>query len=260
MWLAGLPRPARPLHRQKLLKREIILTESPDQHLVWHESRIFVKPIPDFLLSYDYWENELCTNEELYKCACGLLLSYAWLVCHKSDFGIAKETGLLSEEIPWTWWTAFVRDILGNIDTSTLHQVNKRYQYGELRLSRLNSLYRYTPSVFSVEHLVYGFMSSSTWYRAFFERNFAWLLAIFAYITVVLSAMQVGLATEKLQANVQFQGASYGFAITSMIALAVTFMVVLLVWMILIFYHFSSTIQYSRRVEKERAKKMDNRA
>jgi hypothetical protein len=34
MWLAGLPRPAGPLHRQKLLQRQILITENPDEHLV----------------------------------------------------------------------------------------------------------------------------------------------------------------------------------------------------------------------------------
>ncbi|KAI9791775.1 MAG: hypothetical protein M1833_001334 [Piccolia ochrophora] len=123
LWLAGLSQPARPLHRQQLLDRVIRLTESPDEHLVWHESRIFIKPIPEFLLSFEYWEKELCLDKELYKCACGLLLSYVWLVGHKSDFRIAKDTGMFPREVQWLNWTSFTEDFLSRIDVRTLHQV-----------------------------------------------------------------------------------------------------------------------------------------
>jgi hypothetical protein len=77
LWLAGLPNAARPLHRQRLLERSILITEDPDEHLVWLEAPIFIKPLPDYLLDYEYWRDNLCTDEELCKSACGLLLSYA---------------------------------------------------------------------------------------------------------------------------------------------------------------------------------------
>jgi uncharacterized membrane protein len=236
------------------MNRTIVLTEVPDEHIVWHESRIFIKPMPEYLLDYDYWENELCSDEDLHKCACGLLLSYCWLVGRKSDFRIAKETGILPDEIDWITWITFINEFLSRIDPCTLHQVNKRYHYGELRLSRLNALYRFTPSIFSLRNLVFGFMSRSTWYRAFFERNFTWLLAVLVYVTVVLSAMQVGLATGKLQENDQFQRASYAVAVGSMVAFASIIVVIFLVWIWLFCYHLYSTIQYSKYVRLEREK------
>jgi hypothetical protein len=49
LWLAGLPSCARALHRQRLLDREILITEDPNEQLVWHKTRIFVKP-PDILV------------------------------------------------------------------------------------------------------------------------------------------------------------------------------------------------------------------
>jgi hypothetical protein len=259
LWLAGLPQPARPLHRQKLLDRVIHFTESPDEHLVWHESRIFIKPIPEFLLSFEYWEKELCLDEELHKCACGLLLSYVWLVGHKSDFRIAKDTGMFPQKVQWLKWTSFTEDFLSRIDVRTLHQVNKRYQYGELRLSRLNSLYRFMPPAVSLRNFVYGFMSSSTWYKAFFERNFGWALALLLYLTVILSAMQVGLATERLQGNIRFQRASYSFALTSVIAVLTMAVAIVLVWALLFCYHLFTTIQHSRHIRKEREKCLNNR-
>ena len=73
LWLAGRPTAARPLHRQKLLGRSILVTESPDEHLVWFEDCIFIKPLPGFLLDWDSWNNHLCPDRELYEAACGLL-------------------------------------------------------------------------------------------------------------------------------------------------------------------------------------------
>jgi hypothetical protein len=254
LWLAGLPKPTRPLHRQRLMNRVICLTEVPDEHMVWHESRIFIKPIPEYLLNYNYWEKELCADEDLHKCACGLLLSYSWLIGRKSDFHIAKDTGILPEEIDWPTWTDFMNEFLNQINPYTLHQVNKRYEYGELRLARLNSLYRFSPSNFSVRNLVFGFMSRSTWYRAFFERNFTWLLAVLVYVTVLLSAMQVGLATGKLQENEQFQRVAYGVAVGSMVGFASIVVIILSVWIGLFCYHLFSTIQYSKYVRMERGK------
>ena len=54
LWLAGLPNAARPLHRQRLLGRSILITEDTSEHLVWFESQIFVKPLPEYLLDYEY--------------------------------------------------------------------------------------------------------------------------------------------------------------------------------------------------------------
>ncbi|KAF2193037.1 hypothetical protein K469DRAFT_735099 [Zopfia rhizophila CBS 207.26] len=198
LWLAGLPRTARPLHRQRLLLRAIHLTESPDEHLVWHEACIFIKP--------------------------------AWFVCYKSDFRIAREAGLLPEYIEWDTWSAFMVDFSGRINAAMLHQVDGRYDYGELRLSRLNSLYRFGAATFSPQNSVYGSMSGSKRYAAFFEHNSGWILAVSAHITVVLPAMQVALATERLRDDVRFQSFSYGIALMSMAFVLIAVAIMLLVW------------------------------
>ncbi|KAH8730326.1 hypothetical protein GQ44DRAFT_701175 [Phaeosphaeriaceae sp. PMI808] len=41
----------KPLHRQLVKGREIIVTEEPRLHLVWIHNRIFIKPLPHYLLS-----------------------------------------------------------------------------------------------------------------------------------------------------------------------------------------------------------------
>lgn len=246
LWLAGLPRAARPLHRQKLLNRTIIVTENPDEHLVWHESRVFVKPLPEYLLSYTFWMQQLeaeFQDESLRKAAYGLLLSYSWIVCYKHDLIIAQSAGLLPMSITWENWVIFIANFLNHIDQGSLSNVAIRYRYGELRLSRLNRIYRFCPSVFSATTLIKGFASEPTWYKDFFVRNFSWIFALFACVTVILSAMQVGLGTEQLQRSQRFQQASAGFAIAGLVIVTVSTGLVFSVWGFLFFFHLIWAMQ-----------------
>lgn len=155
--------PPRALHHQKLVGREIVVTEQMDMHLVWFKTRIFVKPLPRFLLDPRFWMDCLsckvaclcsaaparssghrveCEEAQLRKCALGFLLSYAALVSHESDLYIAQESRLLSNKISWIDWKTFVKEILKH--ESIYAHINERYIYGELRLKRLNVVYRFT--------------------------------------------------------------------------------------------------------------------
>ena len=64
---------------------------------------------------------------------------------------------------------------------------------------------------------------------------------------------------ERLQGNDQFQGASYGFAVTSIVAVVAVITVILLVWVVLFWYHLYSTIRYSRHVIEEREQRTSRR-
>ncbi|KAH4194134.1 hypothetical protein HBH42_093340 [Parastagonospora nodorum] len=209
LWLSGLNRHSRSLHRQRLLQRTIQITECTDEHLVWYKNNIFIKPMPGYLLDYKHWKEFLCPDEQLFASATGLLLSYVWLVASNTDFAIATEERIFPPAVTWEVWRNIVHDMLRKMDT-VVAQADRRYQYGELRLSRLNTLYRFNIATFSSRNFVHGFMSTPTWYTQFFETNFSWILAAFIYFTVILSAMQVGLATSQLQENMQFHNLSYG--------------------------------------------------
>jgi hypothetical protein len=106
--VVGRPMPPRPLHYQLLLYGEIYVTEQIDMHLVWTTGRIFLKPIPRFLLEPHLWIDYLacvldclcskeagsrgfreCDRRRLWKSALGFLFSYAALVSHESHFSIA---------------------------------------------------------------------------------------------------------------------------------------------------------------------------
>ncbi|KAJ8132835.1 hypothetical protein O1611_g787 [Lasiodiplodia mahajangana] len=248
LWLAGLPRPARFLHRQRLLMRTIVLTESPDEHLVWHDTVIWIKPIPEYLLSFEFWEKEICSDEALYESAYGLLLSYTWLISYKSDYRIAVEAGLLPADIDYKTWTTFAINLTMRKTPSISCPINQRYEYGELRLSRLNHLYRLGAAGFSMWNLVAGFTPISTRYPAFFQRNFGWVLAVFVYFTVLLSAVQVALATN-LANDGDFQSLSRGIVFLSLAFVLATVVIILLVWSFLFWFHMISTIGYLKRVK-----------
>lgn len=201
-----------------------------------------IKPLPMFLVDLDCWTQKLCKSRQLHEAACGFLLSYAWLVRHESDFRIAHDNGLLpSASFDWATWTDFIDDFLGHVDLQSLTGVSARYQYGELRLSRLNKIYRITR--FNSRDFVRGYITASTWYQDFFGRNFAWLLFVFAFMSVALSAMQVILA---------FENASYGFSITSLLLVAGSTLAALLLWSTLFVYHLVSARRNDRHVMKER--------
>lgn len=146
-------------------------------------------------------------------------------------------------------------DLLNNIDTDTLAQVDRRYQYGELRLSRLNSMTRYLPFVGLRSNFFGQYIATSTWYQDFFDRNFSWLLVIFIYTSVVLSAMQVGLATLQLGKDVRFQNMSYGIALLSIAAVLASIASIGTVWFVLFWHHFLSTISFTRRTISDRKAK-----
>ena len=242
LWLAGLPRLPRPLHRQRLLGRKVVITESPDEHLVWHEDRIFLKPLPIFLFAGKHWEDEINHDSALHEAAMGTLLSYACLVSRRCDFDIAKEYKLLPESMRFEFWSDFIGDFLGHIDLQTLRQVSSRYQYGELRQSRLNLLYRLTTA---------GdvFMHGSTWYKAFFIQHFGWLLAVFAFFNVALSAMQVALQTGH---GGGFPEAAWVFALVSLGAVGVSLGAVAGVWFVLFWWHLLRTLFFWKRVMRKR--------
>lgn len=253
LWLAGLPTPARPLLRQRLMNRKISLTERPDEHLVWHDGQIFLKPLPDYLLCHSFWEDHIChsRNSKTYASAVGLLLSYAWLVQYQSDFAISKETTLLPDGFDYPAWAAFIRDFVSSIDFNTLAQVDRRYRYGELRLSRLNTLTRLR-ALSSGRDFIQGHTNFSTRYTAFFESKFGWLLAAFAFFSVILSALQVGLGTGFLGDSVAFQRLSYGITLASLTIALSSILWIALVWFILLPYHVTSTRHFVRKIEQTR--------
>lgn len=247
LWLAGRPSVgARPLHRQLMIGRQIILTEQADLHLVWQDSRIYVKPIPEFLLDLNFWTEHICQYDLLWQTARGFLLSYIWLVRSKNDLRIAHDNGLLPEEIRWERWVLFTRSLLGSINHETLQSVNRRFLYGELRLNRLNWIYRFSLRA-DPKEFIKGYMHKYNRYSVFLERNFAWIIGSFVYVTIVLTAMQVGLATERLGKNERFQSASYGFTVFAITASIITLGLIAILLVVLVFFNLKEAMKLKKK-------------
>lgn len=257
--IVGRPMPPRGLHRQKSMAREIVVTERADMHLVWSGSQIFVKPLPRYLLNGRFWDENLscvkncacgdnndsekpCLERAIRGYAVGLLKSYLGLIGHESDFKIATESGLLPTEVTWIKWTQIAEHLLKK---DALKEANIRYHYGELRLSRLNKLYRFLPFL-QGRSMIRGYYYGYNQYGAFFRHNLHWLFTIFAYITVALTAMQVGLATTWLGGQDWFQGVSFVSAIATMALPVLVLIVASLVFTVLFLDNLWATWVYQR--------------
>ena len=96
--------------------------------------------------------------------------------------------------------------------------MNPRYRYGELRLTRINWIWALCSRTTSLNAFFRGYSNTNHDFETFFSRNTAWLATAIVYVVLVLTAMQVGLATDRLQNDSGFQRASYGFTVFSIIA------------------------------------------
>lgn len=247
---------ARALHKQRMLERQIMITEQADLHLLWTHTSILIKPLQTFLLDYQFWLDHICPDQALHASACGFILSYAWLVCHQSDFKIAMECGLLPSQLQWAQWTEFIDDFLSNVDHvdhETFGQVNKRYRYGELRLGKLNHIYRFYPA-FRGRFILRGYLYRYDSYRVFFRRNFAWILVAFVYITIILQGLQVGLDTDELGQDQRFQKAAYIFTVFSITTGAVVAALVAFLFLFFLSYNLSFTHSFLKQRRQYRSR------
>jgi hypothetical protein len=260
LWLAGAKRPATQLHFQVAMGRHIVIVDRMDLHLVWDEKGwIFVKPVPRFLVDPEFWRQNLnCPGTYQYELdgagrnskavtqssgvdeqdpavcrmrytkgvALGFLYTYACLISSESDFIIANEKNLLPRDtdgstIKWTKWKSLAREILEQHDPD---EINSRFERAELRLSRINLIHRFT-RLPPFDPYLRGWRDYSTLFR----ENLAWMATATIFIALVLTAMQVGLATDRLQGDVRFQRASYGFTVLALLGPMCAFGLIVLV-------------------------------
>ncbi|KAF2113922.1 hypothetical protein BDV96DRAFT_104708 [Lophiotrema nucula] len=264
LWLAGLPSSPRPLHYQRVKQREIVIAEQLDLHLIWSPARIFIKPLPRFLLSSRFWQLNICPYPYIYQTALGFLLSYVALIEREVDFAIASNSGLIPGDITWPGWLTLVEEIVAMSSQSHSYlssssassglsslephvPVNPRFYYGELRVGRLNWIYRL------VLGQPRGYLSGCTTYGAFLRDNVNSLITLFAYTTIVLSAMQVGLATQFLVDDYAFSMASYVFSVFAILAPLSAIAAILFVLVLLFAINLVRTLRIQRKRRRQGA-------
>ncbi|KAI1164286.1 hypothetical protein F5B18DRAFT_256378 [Nemania serpens] len=244
LWVCGRPMPPRPLHYQVLLSREIIITENPELHLIWSKKGIFLKPLPQWLLDPLFWASHILYDAELAQCARGLLFSYTALIAYESDFRLAREKGLIPSSVTWEGWKRLVKEVLQNHDMAML---NPRYWYGELRLNRMNIVYRVKGFIFRG----YSKVDGHAVYADLIADNFAALAGILGYVVIVLTSLQVGLGVDSLAENMAFVNFSYGFTIFSIIAPVIAVAGILLIVLAIFISNWLVTNKYEQRRFKE---------
>lgn len=253
LWMAGRPMPARPLTRLNMIGLDVIPTDQADLHLLKVPKRIFVKPLPVYLLCAEFWSRYLCgkSNETLHRQVTGFLVSYVWLIRSELDLKIARELSLVPEELEWVRWKEFVSDFTSRVDVNVLDEVDKRYHFGELRLGRINTIYRLR---YFHTNFVRGYLYEYNRYVIFFERNFGWLLGVFVYFSIILSAMQVGSSIPPLSTSHTFQRAAYGFVAFSIVAVVAFMVFVAVVFSAIYLFNMVQAIGHPKRAKADREK------
>jgi hypothetical protein len=205
--------PPRHIGHQIVLSREVIVTEDIGLHLVWRAKRIYIKPLPAYILDEKFWQLYLAENKQddpeaaekrqkIAQCARGFLLSYCALISYESDFKLAQTLGLLPSRIEWQQRRSWIPEVIASCPYDS---INPRFWYGELRMGRLNTIFRWQKGYFLRRYSRVGAPSVCS---EFLGEHLAALAAALGYIVIVLTAMQVGLATDHLQKNTAFQNAS----------------------------------------------------
>ncbi|KAF1961981.1 hypothetical protein CC80DRAFT_531737 [Byssothecium circinans] len=251
LWMAGRPMRARPLHRYKMMGFDILHTQQIDLHLLKFSNKLILKPLAEYMLSHTFWSEHICTypTDTLHKSGSGFLLSYIWLLTSPLDLKLAHDLFLLPSFITWHWWKTFVADFLDHIDANALHQVNKRFHYGDLRLGRINSIYR---TRYCHTHFVRGYLYGYNRYVVFFQRKFGWILIVFVFFSLVLAAMQVGASVAPLASETAFLRSCFGFVVASMVSVAAVLGVVAVVFLGTFLFNMGAAIGHSRRMRAER--------
>lgn len=209
--MVGRPYPARPLSTQRILDRDIVPTTDTSLHLIWTTKKIYIRAMPSCLLDQSFYSQHLSlpNPNDLFRPSLGLLYSYIALLPTELDFDIAQEAKLVPSAYEWNDWRALVGRILSDYP-NIIDEVPRRYNYGELRLDRLDKIYRYL-----CWDLLHGYsaVTGSTRYVDFFSKNIAVIGASTVYIIVILTAMSLGRTTKTLKDDEAFERACYGFTV-----------------------------------------------
>lgn len=113
--------------------------------------------------------------------------------------------------MPRTQWKAYIQDARRTIDARPLDQINRRQFLRRAPALETHWIYRFYRRS-QDRSLIHGYLNNYRTYSSFFVRHFAWIFVVFVYVTTILTAMQVGLATERPKIS---KCVAYRFAVFS---------------------------------------------
>lgn len=259
-----------PLHEHLIRKRQIVVTENPGLHLIWHYNTIFVKPIPPFLLNFTMWRRcllppvetvdestqqssypisyPICALQSPCKSALGFLRTYELLVRHPSDFNIAQTMNLIPQNISYFEFRAFI----GPFHSLPHSAVAQRYHFGQMRLTRLNWAVRLLqPRMVRTG----GWLANRLYYQELSTQSSDYILGlvapvlfIFGLLSVMLSAMQVMLTAFGMpNAHNMIVQVSSGFSIAIIIFCIMLGGVIMMVLLVLLIGQYLYALKASKR-------------
>ncbi|OQE21744.1 hypothetical protein PENSTE_c011G10310 [Penicillium steckii] len=121
---------------------------------------------------------------------------------------MALENNLLPCELnesSWKSWRKMDNEILSNDIEKMVHP---RFLRAELRLARLDTIHRLL-----VTPPFYPYLRRYWDYSSLFRAIITLLATATIFVALILTAMQVGLATDQLKESQSFMAASYGFTV-----------------------------------------------
>ena len=84
-------------------------------------------------------------------------------------------------------------------------------------------------------------------YGSFLQDNFAPMVSFIAFVAIILTAVQVGLAIDRLGKNEIFQRASYGFTVFSMLSPTVLVTLIFIQLFVLFTENLFATLSFKRK-------------
>ncbi|KAL2259339.1 hypothetical protein VTK26DRAFT_7006 [Humicola hyalothermophila] len=214
-----------PLHHQKAHARKLVVDENPGLHLLWYYEFIFVKPVPAYFFSRAFWVYIENADAAIYRACLGFMRSYYWLIRYEVDYVEACKEHLIpkkpnGEHPTYEEWCEFIEPF-GMVGDQ---HVNRRFHYGELRLTRINRaamLFKFSLAYFHI-YPQWG---------SFLAHMLAPVITVFAVCSVVLNSMQVSLAAIEVGSELgrdapggawtQFLEASLWFPVVVMLSIAI---------------------------------------
>jgi hypothetical protein len=142
----------------------------------------------------------------------------------------------------WEDWQKFrlsLDDYLGKHP----YFIDKRYRYGEFRLSRLNVIY-------SLKFLKpAGYHNSYMRYAPYFSRYFGAAILVFASVT--LEAMQVALQAPLQGIPEAFFTTCYRFSIAILVAVVVLITLMIVIFIPIVYYDLRSGVIANKKLAKK---------
>ena len=227
LWFAGRRGHLETIHHHKVLLRTIIPSMLAKLHLVWFHRVIYIMPLPDYMLNASFYSDLICKDPDLYGDIIGFLRSYCLLIQFPIDLTIAKESHLIPDELTWKQWYTLRQTILRETEASA---INKRYEYGELRLHRLDLINRLTCRKLT-------FFTVHREYQSYFADYLAVFATVFAFVATILTAMQNVINIQDVPATLTTT--CYRFSIAVLVGICACFGYIGMIFIVLYTYNFA---------------------